>query len=61
MILNLISDYSKLWEKKFEKNNDDTFVDKLVRKFSAIILFIFASTLGIAQLVGKPIECWLVN
>jgi hypothetical protein len=61
MLLDLIGSYTKLSDYSFEKTDDDDFFDKLFRRFSAIMMFIFASLLSIAQLVGNPINCWCHN
>ena len=58
MILDLIANYAKLSQYQFEKNDDDGFVEKLYRKFSAIIMIVLATCLSVYQLVGKPIVCW---
>lgn len=58
MFLDLLSSYKKLAGYDFEKLNSDDFVDKLSRKFSAIMMIVFSGILGIYQLVGKPLECW---
>lgn len=61
MLLDLISSYKKLADYDFEKLNSDDFVDKLSRKFSAIMMIVFSTILGIYSLVGKPLECWCMN
>lgn len=61
MLLDLLSSYQKLASYDFEKLNSDDFVDKLSRKFSAIMMICFTTILGVANLVGKPLECWCHN
>lgn len=61
MLLDLIANYNKLAGYDFEKLNSDDFVDKLSRKFSAIVMIVFSTILGINQLVGKPLECWCMS
>lgn len=61
MIIHFIDTYTRLSRYNFEKYDDDGKVEKLIRKFSAIMMIVFASLLGIAQLVGRPIECWCPN
>lgn len=58
MILDLIGSYAKLSGYSFEKQQDDNFIDKLIRKFTAIIMVLFASIVSVYQLVGQPIQCW---
>lgn len=58
MILDLINSYVKLSGYNFEKQQDDSFVDKLIRKFTAIIMILFASIVSVNALVGSPIQCW---
>ena len=58
MILDLISLHSTLSKASYSKRKDDDFFDKLSRKYTAIIMVIFAILLTIAQLVGSQIKCW---
>jgi hypothetical protein len=60
MILDLIKSYATISKYQFEKYDDDGFVEKLSRKFSAIMMIVFATCLSVFQLVGKPIKCWSV-
>ena len=57
-ILNLIASYTRISKFRFAQNDDDDKVDKLSRKFSALLMIICAILLGTYQLVGSPIECW---
>jgi hypothetical protein len=57
-IIDIIKEYGKLSKYEVEKNYDDGFVEKLSRKFSAIMMVLFTMCLGVFQLVGKPISCW---
>ena len=59
MFLDVIASYKKLAEYDFEKLNSDDFVDKLSRKFSAIMMIVFSGILGVYQLVGKVINICL--
>lgn len=61
MILQTIKSYALLAETRLEKYDDDDFVEKLIRKFSAIMMLIFASIFGVTQLVGNTIQCWCPN
>jgi innexin len=61
MVFQLISAFLNLKDYKFFKNNDDDFVDKLSRTFSAIMMLIFASMLTLYGFVGQPIDCWCHN
>lgn len=61
MLLDLLANYKKLSAYDFEKLKSDDFVDKLSRKFSAIMMIVFSALLGTFQLVGKPYECWCMN
>lgn len=61
MFLDIISSYKKLANYDFEKLNSDDFVDKLSRKFSAIMMVVFSGLLTVYQLVGKPLECWCMS
>ena len=61
MILKSIESYAKLAQTRLAKYDDDDVVEKLIRKFSAIMMVIFASIFGITQLVGNPIQCWCPN
>ncbi len=58
MALNLIATYTNLANYKFEKHDDDDFYDKISRKFSAIMMIIFAVLISTHQFVGQPIKCW---
>jgi innexin len=60
-MLELIASFTKLQAFRFEANNDDDFVDKLSRRFSAVMMIIFATLLSLYQFVGQPIECWCHN
>jgi hypothetical protein len=61
MFLDVVASYKKLADYNFEKLNTDDFFDKLSRRFSAIMMIVFTTILGVFQLVGKPLECWLVK
>jgi len=61
MILDVLASYTKLSSYEFEKLNTDDFFDKLSRRFSAIMMILFTTILGVIQLVGKPLECWCPN
>lgn len=60
-LLEILATYTKLSNYKFELEDDDHFIDKIFRKFSAIMMVIFTVLLGIYQLVGSPIKCWCNN
>jgi hypothetical protein len=61
MSLKLLTLYNEFSAKNFEKNDDDDLFDKFSRKFSTIMMLIFAFVLSTAQLVGEPIKCWCPN
>ncbi len=61
MEANFINRYINLSNLKFMKRNDDDFVDKMSRKFSAIMMIIFSVIVTLYQFVGKPIKCWCPN
>ena len=58
MSLILFELYSKLSGFSFVKHDDDDSIDRMSRKFSAIMMVIFAVLLSTYQLVGEPIKCW---
>lgn len=57
-LTDFIASYIKLKSYPFEAEDDDSKVDKLSRKFSAIVVFLFSILLGVVNVVGKPINCW---
>lgn len=61
MSLRLLTLYNEFSSKNFEKNDDDDLFDKFSRKFSTIMMLVFAFVLSTAQLVGEPIKCWCPN
>ena len=58
MILELLKNYDTLNSFKIEFYNDDGLIEKLIRKFSAIMMILFSSIFAISQLVGQKINCW---
>jgi hypothetical protein len=61
MVLRLLTLYTEFSAKNFEKHDDDDIFDKFSRKFSTIMMLVFAFVLSTAQLVGEPIKCWCPN
>lgn len=61
MILEIINNYASLKSFRIQAYNDDGPFEKLVRKFSAIMMIVLSSVFLIAQLVGKKIQCWCPN
>lgn len=60
-LFEIFSTYNKLSKYKFESEDDDHFVEKIFRKFSAIMMIVFTVLLGFYQIVGRPINCWCNN
>lgn len=61
MATKLLTLYSQFANKSFEKHDDDDLVDKISRKFSTIMMFIFVIIVTTYELVGNPIQCWCPN
>lgn len=58
MILDLLTNYETLNNLKIEFYNDDGIIEKLIRKFSAIMMILLSSIFAISQLIGSKIKCW---
>jgi hypothetical protein len=57
-LTDFVGAYIKFKNYPFESEDDDSSVDKLSRKFSAIVVFLFSVLLGVVNVVGNPINCW---
>ncbi len=58
MILSLFQSFLKLNSVSFQNRYDDDVLDRLSRKYSAILLIIFSTIATTNQLVGKSVSCW---
>ncbi len=59
-LTDFVGAYIKLKNYPFEAEDDDSKIDKLSRRFSAITVFLFAVLLGVVNVVGSPIQCWYI-
>jgi hypothetical protein len=57
-LTDFVGAYIKYKSYPFEAEDDDSKVDKLSRKFTAIVVFLFSILLGVVNVVGNPIDCW---
>ena len=58
MILSLFQTFLRLSSVSFQNRCDDDVLDRLSRKYSAILLIIFSTVATTNQLVGKSVSCW---
>jgi hypothetical protein len=59
MEVNLVNRYLKLSEFSFMKRNDDDFFDKMIRKFSSIMMLVFSVVITLYQFVGQVYDLCL--